>query len=60
MIHKIDSKRLREVIEIMCDDYCKWPKEATSDEQLEDICSDCPLNNINNDDYPLGRNDWQE
>ena len=42
----INKDTLNEVTEIMCDKYCKWTFEADSQEALEEICNDCPLNNI--------------
>ena len=50
----IDRDRLNTVIEKMCEEYCYWPVNASSDRALEMHCEECPLNNINNDDY------WEE
>ena len=54
MMMQIDKERFNEALEIMCDDFCHWPVAATSDEQLKSFCNDCPLNNIECDDY------WEE
>ena len=51
---KIDRNRINDVIEDMCDHYCMWPEKAVDDYELEDVCDNCPLNNIVNDDY------WEE
>ena len=34
------------VIEDMCDHYCKYPSECEDDEELMDICENCPLNKL--------------
>lgn len=56
----INSEKLNAVIEAICDDYCKMPDICETQERLNRHCTECPLNNIKDDDYPLGRNDWQE
>ena len=48
---EIEKQRITDCIEKMCEDYCIWPVQATSDESLENHCDECPLNNIYNDDY---------
>lgn len=32
--------------EQMCDEYCKMPHEAADQEELEEICKYCPLNEL--------------
>ena len=54
MMMQIDKERFNEALEIMCDDFCHWPVAATSDEQLKRFCNECPLNNIECEDY------WEE
>ncbi|MBR2550590.1 MAG: hypothetical protein IKE92_11365 [Clostridiales bacterium] len=51
-----------EMLEKMCDDYCKMPDICETQERLDRHCAECPLNNFpkKDDEYPLGRNDWQE
>ena len=50
-----------EMLEKMCDDYCKLPDICPTQERLNRHCAECPLNNLQYDaEYPLGRNDWQE
>lgn len=34
---------MEELIEKMCDEYCKYP-EIKTEEELMDICESCPLN----------------
>lgn len=61
MLIKIEKNELTEVIEKICDDYCKMPDICTTQERLNRHCQECPLNNLQYKvDYPLGRNDWQE
>ena len=32
------------VVETMCDDYCRWPREIQDKESLEELhCNDCAL-----------------
>lgn len=56
----IGRERLNVIIESMCDYYCKWPFNTETQAELNRKCDKCPLNNILDDEYPLGRNDWQE
>ena len=35
--------RADELCSIVCDKLCKYPLMANSQEQLEEICEDCPL-----------------
>ena len=35
--------RVDELVSIVCDKLCKYPLMANSQEQLEEICADCPL-----------------
>lgn len=61
MLIKIEKNELTEVIEKICDDYCKMPDICATQERLNRHCQECPLNNLQYKvDYPLGRNDWQE
>lgn len=42
------SSILEEVINDMCDKYCKYPEQFTGDEEdeLYKICDSCPLNKL--------------
>ena len=49
------QKKIEEVIEEMCDKYCKWPEiylaryedpDIAHDVMLETECPDCPLSRI--------------
>lgn len=33
----------------MCDDYCKYPGEIKDVDALDNICSECPLNELMSD-----------
>lgn len=35
--------RADELVSIVCDKLCKYPLMASGQEQLEEICADCPL-----------------
>lgn len=48
---RIPKSRLRDCIERMCDDYCRWPTQLESQEQLDRFCAECPLNNIDYDEF---------
>lgn len=39
-------KIIEEVIEEMCKDYCRHPREDNTEADMDDICSDCPLNRL--------------
>lgn len=48
---KTIPKLLEEIVEQVCNDYCKWPEkwdeEAEGMELMEsDICTNCPLNRL--------------
>lgn len=34
---------LTKTAEEICDGYCKYPGSCTSDEELQDICEQCPI-----------------
>lgn len=53
-MRKSKDEVLHEVKEWMCDDYCKYPAEYAMqfedpedahEAMLDEICSECPLNN---------------
>ena len=43
---KTISQILEEVASRICDDYCKFPNECKSEEELYEICEDCPLGGL--------------
>ena len=43
---KTISQILEEVASSICDDYCKFPNECKSEEELYEICEDCPLGRL--------------
>lgn len=45
----MNAIQLEELKARICDDYCKWPSKL-DDEYLEEICDDCPLNELEADD----------
>ena len=56
----IDKDRINEVTEAICDRYCKWPFNTETQADLDEICQDCPLNNILEEGWPFGFNPYQE
>ena len=48
----IRYSKLIDVTEQICDKYCKYPSQPGTQEELNDICDKCPLNNIMHDDEP--------
>lgn len=32
-----------ELMEVMCDDYCRWPREVRSQAELDEKCSICKI-----------------
>ena len=51
---KIDNNRFNEALEMMCDKFCQWPVVCASQDELNKHCDECPMNNIECDDY------WEE
>ena len=45
MTRKEKQTLIEEVVEHICDEKCKMPDECSNDE-LDEICDDCPLNNL--------------
>lgn len=35
-----------QIKEKMCDEYCRMPHEACDQEELEELCKYCPLNDL--------------
>lgn len=61
MIISFERSEFNDMVEKMCDEYCKMPDICATQERLDRHCAECPLNTfLNEKDYPLGRNDWQE
>lgn len=38
------AKQLALVAESICDSYCRFPRETASEDELQSICMDCPVN----------------
>ena len=47
----IPKSRLMDCIEDICENYCRWETESYDQAQLDRICAECPLNNIDYDEY---------
>lgn len=56
----IERTKLQEVIEKMCDEYCKWPFNTEDQAELNKICDSCPLNTLPENEWPLGYCPHQE
>ena len=54
MMMQIDKERFNEVFEEMCEEYCFYYTLCKSEETLRKHCAECPLNNIECEDY------WEE
>lgn len=39
----IVMKKLDEIMECVCDELCKYPEKAASQEELDMICAECPI-----------------
>lgn len=39
-------EKAESIKERMCDEYCKMPREAADQEELEELCKYCPLNEL--------------
>lgn len=46
MLKTIDYFKYTDAVEVMCDRYCKFPEQAASQDELTDICNDCPINTL--------------
>ena len=53
----ISKQRLSDIIEQTCEYACHWDVDCESQEQLDRICEECPLNNIDNEEYWERRED---
>lgn len=47
----ISKDRFNDMIEEICDFYCKWPINCEDQAQLNRMCEDCPLNNLTYDPF---------
>ena len=65
----IDVDELEQAASDMCKFYCRYPllwDEQVMNKELSEseLCRNCPMSELMKglsvDDYPLGRNDWQE
>ena len=45
-MNKTITGMLEEIAAEICDDYCKYPNEVASQEELNKICAKCPLERI--------------
>ena len=50
----ISDDRFGEMFEDICENYCIWTVQASSQESLNQHCRECPMNNIHIDEY------WEE
>lgn len=46
MVRTIDYNKYVDAVEAMCDRYCKYPEQTATQEELTDICNDCPINTL--------------
>ncbi len=46
----VEYQKIIDVTEKICDEYCKWPVQTGSQEELNRFCDECPLNTILCDD----------
>ena len=42
----MDEKQLEEIAEKFCDKYCKYPYLINEQSKLDDICENCPMNQL--------------
>lgn len=42
----IDVVKIEEICKAICDKYCKYPYEEHTEEEMDEICKDCPLNDL--------------
>lgn len=46
VVKMVNYFKYTDALEKMCDDYCKWPMECQTQEQLDIHCEDCPMNTL--------------
>lgn len=56
----IPDERINKTREMMCEDFCKWPTQLSTQEQLDRFCAECPLNNLDYDEFWGRREECQE
>lgn len=54
MMMQINKQRFNEMFEEMCEEYCYFNLNSRDDNVLRQTCAECPLNNIECEDY------WEE
>ncbi len=42
----MDSKKLEKITEKFCDKYCKYPCVMKDQDELDEICAKCPMNDL--------------
>jgi hypothetical protein len=60
MVKTVDWFKYTDTVEAMCSDYCKYPEQKITVEELEDICNDCPINTLFCDKKEDSDNPYQE
>ena len=40
------EKAAEEMAQVFCDEYCRWPREVGSQEELEQHCDSCLMNRL--------------
>ena len=41
-----DSQEIEQLTEQFCDHYCKYPEMFKDQNELDDICDSCPINQL--------------
>lgn len=47
----IENDKWEEIKQQICDEFCHWPVAGLDEEEMDRMCSRCPLNKL---DHPLG------
>lgn len=42
----MNSEALEKITEKFCEKYCKFPQECKDQNELDDICDECPMNEL--------------
>lgn len=42
----MDKKTLEELTGEFCDNYCKYPNSCSSEDELDIVCEQCPMNRM--------------
>ena len=42
----MDKKTLEKLTGVFCDNYCKYPGICSNQDELDQVCDECPMNEM--------------